>query len=165
MKATMNGNRDVERRSLSMLLKLQLKLIRRAYRRYLDALKFGSPTDVPIIFANSFPKSGTHLLIQVLQGFVDLGPVIDSGMPAVVTFDGPTGQQRPLDHILRDLQFLEPGDIVYGHLHAFPEVVTELICEDVAVYFIYRDLRDVVISHVHYVTEMESQHVHHQYYR
>ncbi len=26
-------------------------------------------TGVPILFANSFPKSGTHLLTQVLQGF------------------------------------------------------------------------------------------------
>jgi hypothetical protein len=35
----------------------------------------------------------------------------------------------------------------------------------VAAYFIYRDPRDVVVSHVHYVTEMALQHVHHAYYR
>jgi hypothetical protein len=31
-------------------------------------------------------------------------------------------------------------------------------------YFLYRDPRDVVVSHVFYVTEMESRHVHHAHY-
>ncbi len=34
-----------------------------------------------------------------------------------------------------------------------------------ALYFIYRDPRDVVVSHVHYVTEIEPNHVHHAYYQ
>ena len=33
-----------------------------------------------------------------------------------------------------------------------------------AAYFILRDPRDVVVSHVHYVTEMEPNHIHHRYY-
>ena len=32
-------------------------------------------------------------------------------------------------------------------------------------YFIFRDPRDVVVSHVFYVTEMEPNHVHHAYYQ
>ncbi len=161
----MNGNRYLVRQSISMSLKLQLKRFRRSFRRFLVASRQGSLMNVPIIFANSFPKSGTHLLVQVLQGFTKLGPVVESGMPAVVTFDGPTGQQRPLDHIIKDLQYLKSGDIAYGHLHALPEVTAELVRQGVAAYFIFRDPRDVVVSHVHYVTEMETQHVHHQYYR
>jgi sulfotransferase 6B1 len=31
-------------------------------------------------------------------------------------------------------------------------------------YFIFRDPRDVVVSHVFYVTDMEARHVHHDYY-
>ncbi|HET6845772.1 MAG TPA: hypothetical protein VFH29_03000, partial [Anaerolineales bacterium] len=31
-------------------------------------------------------------------------------------------------------------------------------------FFIYRDPRDVVVSHVFYVTEMEIRHVHHSFY-
>jgi hypothetical protein len=31
-------------------------------------------------------------------------------------------------------------------------------------YFIFRDPRDVVVSHVFYVTDMEERHVHHAYY-
>jgi hypothetical protein len=32
-------------------------------------------------------------------------------------------------------------------------------------YFIFRDPRDVVVSHVFYVTDMETRHVHHDYYQ
>jgi hypothetical protein len=32
-------------------------------------------------------------------------------------------------------------------------------------YFIFRDPRDVVVSHVFYVTDMEARHVHHYYYQ
>jgi hypothetical protein len=141
-----------------------LRLVRRSWRRLRAAQVYGTLSNSPILFANSFPKSGTHLLTQVLQGFTRIGPAVDAGLPAVVTFDGPTGKQRPLEAILRDLQRLRPGDIAYGHLHAFPEVVSALTRSGVAAYFILRDPRDVVVSHVHYVTEMAPDHVHHDYY-
>lgn len=123
-----------------------------------------SLTGVPVLFANSFPKSGTHLLTQVLQGFPLIGPAVDSGLPAIVTFEGDSGRERPSAEILADLLRLLPGDISYGHLHALPEVV-ELLCQQgYAAFFILRDPRDVVVSHVHYVTEIEPRHIHHHYY-
>ncbi len=118
----------------------------------------------PVLFANSFPKSGTHLLTQVLQGFARIGPAVDSGLPAIVTFEGDTGRTHPAREMLADLQRLLPGDIAYGHLHALPEVV-EFACRDgFCAYFILRDPRDVVVSHVYYVTEMEPAHAHHRFY-
>ena len=40
-----------------------------------------------------------------------------------------------------------------------------MVCSpDFVSYFIFRDPRDVVVSHVFYVTDMEEQHVHHAYY-
>jgi len=146
-------------------IKLLLKLARWRIRRMMVFVQYGSLERVPIYFANSFPKSGTHLLTQVLQGLSQLGPAVNSGLPAVVTFDGPTGQPRQQQEILRDLQRFRPGDIAYGHLHALPEVVSFLTREGVAPFFIFRDPRDVVVSHVHYVTEMEPNHVHHHFYR
>lgn len=144
----------------------QARLARRAARRFRQALRYRRPisADVPVLFANSFPKSGTHLLTQVLQGFSRVGPAVDSGLPAVVTFEGDTGRERPAAEIVRDLQRLQPGDIAYGHVHALPEAVDFLCREGVAAYFILRDPRDVVVSHVHYVTEMKPDHIHHRYY-
>jgi sulfotransferase 6B1 len=151
--------------SLADTLKVALKIARWRLRRTNARLKHGSLAGSPIFFANSFPKSGTHLLIQVLQGCAHIGPVVDGGLPAVLTYDGPSGTMRPLDDILRDLRSLRPGDIAYGHLHAAPQTVELLTQDSMAPYFIYRDPRDVVVSHVHYVTEMEPKHVHHSYYR
>ena len=143
---------------------LSARLLRRNLRRIRQSLRFGALAASPVIFANSFPKSGTHLLTQVLHGFTRLGPAVDSGMPAVVTFDGFTGRQRAAQEIMADLERLLPGDIAYGHVHAFPAAIEFMRREGVAAYFILRDPRDVVVSHVHYVAEMAPSHIHHRYY-
>jgi len=147
-------------------IRFQAKLLRRSWRHITQMIRYQrlSLSDVPILFANSFPKSGTHLLTQVLEGFTELGPVVNSGLPAITTFNGWTGGLRSTQEILADLKRLQPADIAYGHLHALQEV-RDFICRDgFAPFFILRDPRDVVISHVHYVTDMEQNHVHHHYY-
>lgn len=140
--------------------------MRREVRRLGQLLRYRrlSFVGVPKFFANSFPKSGTHLLTQVLQGFPRIGPAVDSGLPAIVQFEPVTGRERRTEEILDELRRLRSGDISYGHLHAAPEAIAFFTQEDVAAYFMLRDPRDVVISHVHYVTEMESNHIHHEYY-
>lgn len=126
--------------------------------------KTSSLAAYPVFFANSFPKSGTHLLTQVLEGFTHVGPVVLSGLPAIVTYEGDTGRQRSEHEIVRELERLLPGDISYGHVHALPRVVSFLCRQGVAPYFILRDPRDVVVSHAHYVTDMATGHIHHYYY-
>ena len=145
-----------------MLARLARRVLRRtgAQRRF-PQIPMGS---MPILFANSFPKSGTHLLTQVLSGFSALGPVAVSGLPPVLTFEGESGRLGQIRTILNELERFKRGDIGYGHLHAYPEVVEILCSEAVAPFFIYRDPRDVVVSHVFYVTEINSRHVHHDYY-
>jgi hypothetical protein len=155
MKTGMTGN----------TLKFQSRLLRRLWRRADQARRFGSLAASPVLFANSFPKSGTHLLTQVMHGFTRLGPAVDSGLTAVVTFDGFTGRRRGVDEILADLRRFLPGDIGYGHVHAFPEALELLSGPGYATYFILRDPRDVVVSHVHYVAEMAPAHIHHRYYQ
>jgi len=143
---------------------MSARRLRRFSRRFRQTLRYGGLSSSPVFFANSFPKSGTHLLTQVMHGFTHIGPAVDSGMPAVVTFDGFTGRQRSLAEILADLDRFLPGDIGYGHVHATPETVERLCRPDVAAYLILRDPRDVVVSHVHYVAEMAPNHIHHRYY-
>lgn len=143
-----------------------MRMVRRAGRRLLQMARFRrlGLADQPILFCNSFPKSGTHLLTQVLSGFTQLAPVVESGLPAVVTFDSITGKQRSESEIINDLNKYKPGDIGYGHLHATGAMIAWLCRDGVVPYFILRDPRDVVVSHVHYVTEMAPNHIHHQYY-
>jgi len=165
-KKTINGESGSPISSLKSTNRLRAKLARRWLRRSRQSLRYRrlSLKGIPVLFANSFPKSGTHLLTQVLQGFPQIGPVVDSGLPAVVTYEADSGRARSVDEILRDLHKLLPGDIAYGHIHALPEAMAYLCQTGVAAYFILRDPRDVVVSHVYYVTEMEPDHIHHHYY-
>jgi hypothetical protein len=141
-----------------------LRLLRRQLRRARQTLRFGSLSASPVFFANSFPKSGTHLLTQVMQGLARIGPAVDSGLDAVVMFDGFTGRRRGEGEILGDLGRYLPGDIGYGHVHAFESTITVLCQAGFAACFVLRDPRDVVVSHVHYVAEMAPNHIHHRYY-
>ena len=141
------------------------RLARRSLRRARQSLRYGSLSGAPLLFANSFPKSGTHLLTQIMAGFTHIGPAVDSGLPAIVTFRGDSGRQRLEAEILADLKRLLPGDIAYGHVHALPGAVAFLRQPGVAAYFILRDPRDVAVSHVHYITEMAPGHIHHRYYQ
>ncbi|PWH16907.1 MAG: hypothetical protein DDG59_08695 [Anaerolineae bacterium] len=142
---------------------MQARLVRRFLRRLRQQIRYRrfSLQGIPILFANSFPKSGTHLLTQVLQAFAEIGPAVDSGLAAVVMYEGDAGRLRSEVEIIADLKRFLPGDIGYGHVHAFPEAVKLLSSPLYATYFILRDPRDVAISHVHYVTEMEPRHAHH----
>jgi len=142
------------------------RLARRRLRRWEAMLHWRQIAfnSSPVLFANSFPKSGTHLLTQALRGFTRLGMAVDSGLPAVVTFNGFTGHQRSEAEILSDLKRLLPGDIAYGHVHAFPGAIDELCKTRYATYFILRDPRDVVVSHVYYIEGMAPNHIHHRYY-
>jgi hypothetical protein len=145
---------------------LPLRLLRRGLRRAAAQSRFPRVPmqHMPVLFGNSFPKSGTHLLTQILAGFAQLGPVVESGLPPVLTYAGESGEPRPLASILADLARLLPGDIAYGHLHALPKISAALTAPGVAPYFIYRDPRDVVVSHVFYVTDINNAHVHHDFY-
>jgi hypothetical protein len=152
---------------LKSTLLLQARLLRRAARRLVQMARYrkSSLAEAPIFFGNSFPKSGTHLLTQVMLGFTRLGPVVDSGLPAIVTFEGDTGRQRDEGEILVDFQRLLPGDVAYGHVHALPSALAFLCREGVVSYFILRDPRDVAVSHAHYVAGMAKNFIHGTYYQ
>jgi len=105
-----------------------LRLLRRQLRRGRQWLRYRR-LDSPVLFGNSFPKSGTHLLTQVLAGFSRFGPVVNSGLPAITMYSSITGAQRPLDSILGEIERLLPGDVGYGHLHALPEFIQALKAE------------------------------------
>ncbi len=151
---------------MSNALNLSARLLRRRMRRNQASREFPEmkQEDLPILFANSFPKSGTHLLTQVLNGFSQFAPFVNSGLPPVLSFEGKSGKLRDPKIMAGELGRFHPGDIGYGHVHAYPKLVNTLTANGMASFFIYRDPRDVVVSHVHYVVDINSQHVHHRHY-
>ena len=118
----------------------------------------------PILLGISFPKSGTHLLDQVLLGFSRAVPFSRRLHSFYAEYEGESGHKRAPYQAVRWLESLRPGDIASAHLFARPEVVARVTTPAFVPYFIFRDPRDVAVSHVFYVTEMEQTHVHHDYY-
>jgi hypothetical protein len=118
----------------------------------------------PALLGVSFPKSGTHLLDQILLGFSRVAPFSRRLHSFFAEFAGETGIKRPPSEALAWIGALGPRDIGSAHLFARPEVVLEVARARFVPYFIFRDPRDVVVSHVFYVTEMAPRHVHHAYY-
>jgi len=135
---------------------------RQLYRTY-RKLRFRH-LDLPIVFGNSLPKSGTHLLMQILQGIALIGPFWERGT-FVYNRRPRTDARRSPQSIVRDIHALLPGEIACGHVYATPENVSALIRPSIVNYFIYRDPRDVVVSHAFYVTNMAPKHRLHRYYR
>jgi len=119
----------------------------------------------PALLGISFPKSGTHLLDQILLGFNRVAPFSRRLHSFYAEYEGESGRKRSPDQALRWLDSLQAGDIASAHLFARPEAVTRVTTPAFVPYFIFRDPRDVVVSHVFYVTEIEPDHVHHDYYQ
>jgi sulfotransferase 6B1 len=118
----------------------------------------------PVLLGISFPKSGTHLLDQILLGFNRVAPFSRRLHSFYAEYEGETGRKRAPEHAIAWLDSLRPGDIASAHLFARPDVVPRVTSSAFVPYFIFRDPRDIVVSHVFYVTDMEARHVHHDYY-
>ena len=141
-----------------------LKFVRWQYRRYAAARRWGTEAlqKTPIVLGNAMPKSGSHLIIQVLQGLPKLGPFVDPGFPPVNRSED--NSKLPEDDVLANLKHLRSGDIAYGYIHAREPYISELTKHGIATVFVYRDPRDVIVSHVFYATDMHKGHGMHSYY-
>jgi hypothetical protein len=129
-------------------------------------LRFASqPANLPVLLGISFPKSGTHLLDQILLGFSQVAPYAKRVHSFYAEYEGESGKKRDPQQALTWLDALQPRDIASAHLFARPEAIARVCSDKFAPYFIFRDPRDVVVSHVFYVTDMEVRHVHHEYYQ
>ena len=121
--------------------------------------------DWPILLGISFPKSGTHLLDQILLGFSNVAPFSKRLHSFYAEYEGESGIKRTPEQALAWLDSLRPRDVASAHLFARPDAVKRVCSPAFVPYFIFRDPRDVVVSHVFYVTDMEARHVHHDYYQ
>jgi hypothetical protein len=119
----------------------------------------------PALLGISFPKSGTHLLDQILLGFHRVAPFSRRLHSFYAEYEGESGHKRSPEQALAWLDSLRPLDVASAHLFARPEAVERVTQPGLVTYFIFRDPRDVAVSHVFYVTDMEARHVHHDYYR
>jgi hypothetical protein len=118
----------------------------------------------PVLLGISFPKSGTHLLDQILLGFSKVAPFPTRLHSFYAEYEGESGLKRNPEQALAWLDSLRPLDVASAHIFARPDAVSRICTPAFIPYFIFRDPRDVAVSHVFYVTDMEARHVHHDYY-
>jgi len=112
----------------------------------------------PVVLANSFPKSGTHLLTQILEplGQIDFGNFISST---------PSFSMKELSgnaHI-KAINSLLPNEMSPAHMYYSEEYEVELKLRNIIHFFIFRDPRDVVVSDANYLANMNRWHKLHPY--
>ena len=152
-----------------MALKSSIRSMIYQTEKWMQQLRFASipkpQNGWPILLGISFPKSGTHLLDQILLGFSNVAPFSKRLHSFYAEYEGESGVKRTAEQALAWLDSLRPRDVASAHLFARPDAIKRVCSPKFAPYFIFRDPRDVVVSHVFYVTDMEARHVHHDYYQ
>ena len=120
--------------------------------------------DAPPVFGNSKPKSGSHLLLQILNGFTQIMPYKYVEADPVRTIER-GGRRKSEEEVLNELQEIAQGVIGWGYVEASPANITFLCSPHRVNYFMYRDPRDMLVSQVFFATDMSEEHGMHEYYK
>jgi hypothetical protein len=150
-----------------MGLKQQLRRTFRGPGKYAQAVwrwKRLSFSEVPPIFGNSKPKSGSHLLLQILNGFTQIMPYAYVAAAPIRTIRK-DGGRRDANEIVSDLRLVPRGVIGWGYVEASLENVAVLCHPGRVNYFIYRDPRDMLVSQIFFATDMHEEHGMHTFYQ
>ncbi len=124
-------------------------------------LSFG---DAPPMFGNAKPKSGSHLLLQILGGFTRIMPYAYVQAEPVRTITR-EGRRRGQAEVAADLRNLHRGVVGWGYVDPTPENVSILCRPERVTFFIYRDPRDLLVSQVFFATDIYDEHGMHAYYK
>ncbi len=119
----------------------------------LDQLQGKPPKS--LVICNSYPKSGTHLLYQILYSIPGLQQWDD-----IVSVQALCGIMNTPSHVRWKVGSAPNGSIVRSHLMHCDEILEVLAEFNCKVLFIYRDLRDVAVSHARWVTKEERIFLH-----
>jgi hypothetical protein len=149
---------------------MALKSFRRLLRtpgKYVQAVlrwKRLSFDQAPPIFGNSKPKSGSHLLLQILNGFTQIMPYKYVAADPVRTITK-KGRRKSDEEVLNELKHIPGGVIGWGYVEATPQNIAFLCQPHRVNYFIYRDPRDMLVSQVFFATDMNEEHGMHDFYK
>lgn len=99
-----------------------------------------------IVYCNSYPKSGTHLLAQVLLKVPNISFWND-----IVSVQSLSGVMNTKNHLKLKISSAPGGSLVRSHLMYCPEVLDVVKKRNHKMFFMYRDLRDVALSHAKWV--------------
>lgn len=115
----------------------------------------------PPVVVNSFPKSGTHLLLQIVQV---LPALRDWGLFLAST-PSFTFKETPTRKMASNISEIANRELVLAHMFFSKDVHSALLGRSTVNYFIFRDPRDVVISEAHYLTYSNKCHKLHKFFK
>lgn len=111
---------------------------------------------------NGFPKSGTHLLVQMVHPMAAFQEGTEGGLfekPWAGTFidNSWTTNWSPLEHTCYKLGRVSNGRMVKAHLGHSEPLAEWMRLAGLVHIFIYRDLRDVAVSQAHHIINSEEE--------
>ena len=113
------------------------------------------------ILANSFPKSGTHLLVQILETLPD----VRDWANFIASTPSFTLRESDDSVLANRLNTLASGELVGAHLFHSEKARAAIKERSILHYLIYRDPRDIIVSEVYYLTKMNRWHRLHKTFR
>ncbi|MEL7332541.1 MAG: sulfotransferase domain-containing protein [Cyanobacteria bacterium J06560_2] len=126
--------------------------------KYLKDKLLRSGKQKSLVLCNSYPKSGTHLLYQILYSMPGLNKWDD-----IVSVQALCGIMNTANHIRWKVGSAPDHSIVKSHLMYCDEILDILNEHQCKRLFIYRDLRDVAVSHARWVGKEERIFLHDVY--
>lgn len=129
-----------------------LDLFKRSARYFLPSHKTSKK-----VFINTFPKSGTHLLKQIIEQF---NPFKYRGV-MVADYSSLTGKRRKQKSLSSAINNSKKNEILYGHIFYNEQIEKDLDSNNFKNILLIRDLRNVVISEANWYTNMNKfNHMH-----
>ena len=128
------------------------------FAKYVFAKGGSASNRLPIVLCNSYPKSGTHLLFQLLCAVPGLRPWHD-----IISIQSVSGLMNSANHLRWKFGVVAPGRVVRTHLPYCAEVLSVLRRRTHRRFFIYRDLRDTALSHAKWAHK-EAEYFLNRYY-
>lgn len=117
----------------------------------------------PRIYICSFPKSGTHLVEQLVRPICVPMPA-DKPWAGAFRDHSWTVIWDNSPNILRRIGYIRDGTYAKGHMGYKEEIELFLYGASIATLFVYRDPRDVALSQAHHILS-GSMHSHNEWYQ
>ena len=115
----------------------------------------------PKWYLNGFPKSGLHwvslLMMPLATELPSYDVVFDGSWTGTFKHNSWTNEWWDLGRWAYRASLLQPGFFMHTHTGYKPEIEQFLRMSGAAHVFIYRDLRDVVVSQAHHVTSDDDE--------
>ena len=117
--------------------------------------------DTSTILINSIPKSGTHLLSQIVECI----PGLENRQLFIASRPTLSYKNRSSKKIIRLLSKAKKNELIIGHIEHNKSIQNWIKKNNIVQILLIRDPRDVVISESYYLTYMNKFHRLHKFFK